>query len=103
LFYKTKSSNLIIYDVPENNLKGVTTTEKMMLKKQSKMPPPQMRNTTTDLESEQAKLEVNEDPEPELNDAIDDYKKQQTRALPSVENIDDGDDGMGFDDDDEDP
>jgi len=48
----------------------------MMLKKQSKMPPPQMRNTTTDLESEQAKLEVNEDPEPELNDAIDDYKKQ---------------------------
>jgi hypothetical protein len=55
LFYKTKSSNLIIYDVPEENLKGVTTTEKMMLKKQSKMPPPQMRNITTDLESEQAK------------------------------------------------
>lgn len=89
--------------MPENNLKGVTTTEKMMLKKQSKMPPPQMRNITTDLESEQAKLEVNEDPEPELNDAIDDYKAQQTRALPSVENIDDEDGGMGFDDDDEDP
>ena len=84
-------------------MKGVTTTEKMMLKKQSKMPPPQMRNITTDLESEQAKLEVNEDPEPELNDAIDDYKAQQTRALPSVENIDDEDGGMGFDDDDEDP
>jgi hypothetical protein len=48
-YYKLTGKNLIIYDVPEGNLKGVTTTENMMKKRVSKLPPLQMRNKGHDL------------------------------------------------------
>lgn len=44
--------NLKIFAIPENNLKGFTTTEKDLKKGQDKFPPDQFRDTSTDLMEE---------------------------------------------------
>lgn len=51
----------------------------MMLKNSRRAPPVQFRNTDNDLKNEdadQAQQNPQEEAEPELNDAIEDYKKQ---------------------------
>jgi hypothetical protein len=46
--------NLAIYDIPEKNLKGFTTTEKDKKRNVERYPPANFRNFTTDLLKEDA-------------------------------------------------
>ena len=46
--------NLAIYDIPEKNLKGFTTTEKDKKRNVDRNPPPNFRNFSTDLLKEDA-------------------------------------------------
>ena len=53
-FSEIVKKNLAIYDIPEKNLKGFTTTEKDVKRKVDRYPPPNFRNFTTDLLKEDA-------------------------------------------------
>jgi hypothetical protein len=70
--------NLLIFDIPESSLKGVTTTENMFKKRITKFPPVQMRNRSYDLvEDEEQKEDNPQDTKEDMNfnEAIE-YKQQ---------------------------
>ena len=86
------NKNLPIFDIPEKNLKGFTTTEKDKMRGVDRNPPDNFRNTTGDLLKEETKIEQT----PQAKDVdfgqIDNYGQgKQAARDDKQENVEEND------------